>query len=160
MIDGFVIEESNVPFKGESEKEEETNPESAKPVGVTPGVDEKEKQTVKQTEQDKGKENNEIANASMNSYPQDRDELMSLLPTSCKYCGGPLPEDRAMWGKRFCSVSCSKKYSVTCSQRVRKALQRRTSQSQQGGCSNGTGTPPSSRLVVMVIMLVLIFTSF
>ena len=72
----------------------------------------------------------EIVNASMNSYPEDKDELMSLLPTTCKYCGGELPEDRAMWGKRFCSVSCSKKYSVTCSQRVRRALHiRMTSQS-------------------------------
>ena len=64
--------------------------------------------------------------ASLNSYPEDKDELMSLLPTKCKYCGGPLPEERAMWGKRFCSVSCGKKYSVTCSQRFRKAWQRRT----------------------------------
>lgn len=53
---------------------------------------------------------------------------MSLLPTKCKYCGGPLPEERAMWGKRFCSVSCGKKYSVTCSQKFRKALHRRSSQ--------------------------------
>jgi hypothetical protein len=53
---------------------------------------------------------------------------MSLLPTKCKYCGNELPEQRAMWGKRFCSVSCGKKYSIQCSQRVRKALQRRTNQ--------------------------------
>jgi len=119
IIEGFVIEESNVPFKG-SEEEVETG-ETTKPVVDT--QDETQAQTVEADEE------NEIANASMNSYPQDKDELMSLLPTTCKYCGGELPEDRAMWGKRFCSVSCGKKYSVQCSQRVRRALQRRNSQS-------------------------------
>ena len=50
---------------------------------------------------------------------------MSLLPTKCKYCGAELPERRAMWGKRFCSVSCGKRYSVKCSNKARKALQNR-----------------------------------
>ena len=118
IIDGFVIEESNVPFKG-AEKEDEVS-EAAKPIPTL-----HDKSQLQSVEEDK---ENEIANASMNSYPEDKDELMSLLPTSCKYCGGELPEDRAMWGKRFCSVSCSKKYSVTCSQRMRHALQRRSSQ--------------------------------
>ena len=66
--------------------------------------------------------------ASTNSYPEDKDELMSLLPTKCKYCGNELPEQRAMWGKRFCNSTCAKKYSVQCSQRMKKALHRRTSQ--------------------------------
>lgn len=121
IIDGFVIEESNVPFKGseEEEKIEETTKSSAQP--------EKDEHNIVQAAV--GDEEDEIANASMNSYPQDKDELMSLLPTACKFCGEELPEDRAMWGKRFCSASCAKKHSVQCSQRVRLALQRRTTQS-------------------------------
>lgn len=120
IIEGFIIEESNVPFKG-SEEEEETG-ETSKPV--IDAQDESKPHTTLVEDED-----NEIASASMNSYPQDKDELMALIPTTCKYCGGELPEDRAMWGKRFCSVSCGKKYSVQCSQRVRRALQRRNSQS-------------------------------
>ena len=67
---------------------------------------------------------------------------MSLLPTKCKYCGKELPEQRAMWGKRFCNSTCAKKYSVQCSQRMKKALQRRTSQHSGPGRGKQTKTEP------------------
>lgn len=116
IIDGFVIEESNVPFK-DAEIESEVCDDPKVSTTVSNG-----NHNITSEEQ----KENDVINASLNSYPEDKDELMSLLPTKCKYCGGGLPEQRAMWGKRFCSVSCGKKYSVTCSQRVRRALQRRT----------------------------------
>ena len=59
---------------------------------------------------------------------EEKDELMSLMPTQCKYCGNNLSDQRVMLGKRFCSASCGKRYSVSCSQRVKKALVQRTAQ--------------------------------
>ena len=117
-------------------------PEAAKPV-----VDAQDENTKPAVEAEA--EQDEIANASMNSYPQDKDELMSLLPTACKYCGGELPEERAMWGRRFCSVSCGKKYSVRCSQRVRKAMQQRQNSSTQPStptdAQDAEGTPEAGK---------------
>lgn len=118
-IEGFVIEESNLPFKDDSELAEVSEVQNE----IQNDVKEDE-----HNQQNKEEKENELVIASTNSYPEDKDELMSLLPTKCKYCGNELPEQRAMWGKRFCSVSCGKKYSLQCSQRMRKALQRRTTQ--------------------------------
>ena len=84
--------------------------------------------------------NSNFLSASTNSYPEDKDELMSLLPTKCKYCGNELPEQRAMWGKRFCNSTCAKKYSLQCSQRMKKALHRRTSQHSGPGRGKRTKT--------------------
>ena len=84
--------------------------------------------------------NSNFLSASTNSYPEDKDELMSLLPTKCKYCGNELPEQRAMWGKRFCNSTCAKKYSLQCSQRMKKALHRQTSQHSGPGRGKRTKT--------------------
>jgi len=122
VIEGFTIEECNVPFKQE---EDDISLDVTTEVSkLVQQENEKKKDEIK---------NHEIVNASMNSYPEDKDELMSLLPTSCKFCGKPLPEARAMWGKRFCSISCSKKYSVTCTERVKRALHRKTGQQKSPG---------------------------
>ncbi|XP_065656104.1 polyhomeotic-like protein 2 isoform X1 [Hydra vulgaris] len=109
VIDGWIIEESNQPFK-DSNIDENVNggvkslTENGKCNDDFVEVQEKEINTVQPN-------------------LEDKDELMSLLPTKCKYCGAELPERRAMWGKRFCSVSCGKRYSVKCSKKARKALQ-------------------------------------
>jgi len=114
VIDGFVIEESNLPFKGseeESEVEVKDNVTNNETISTTVN-DEKEKIEV-----------------SFNSSAlEEKDELMSLMPTQCKYCGNNLSDQRVMLGKRFCSASCGKRYSVSCSQRVKKALVQRTAQ--------------------------------
>jgi len=124
-IEGFVIEESNLPFKEEQDEE------------ASKGIETSNENVANQNDhlQGDGKEN-EIVNASTNSYPEDKDELMSLLPTKCKYCGNELPEQRAMWGKRFCNASCGKRYQVQCSKRAKKNLTRRSGGVGRGGKRN------------------------
>eukprot|EP00794_Sanderia_malayensis_P015038 gene15038-16591_t len=118
VIDGFVIEESNVPFQVEGA--EENNDPNAMDVP-------KNSQFVSNME---GEEQNSLMDRwgapESNQFNHSVEEPhIPVFPTNCKFCGGPLPEERAFWGKRFCSKSCGKRYNAGYSYRARRGMHKR-----------------------------------
>lgn len=73
------------------------------------------------------------------------------LPTNCKLCGGPLPEERAFWGKRFCSKSCGKKYNASHPLRVRRGYGKRGGTSGRGGRGRGYSKLRLQRVCILAI---------
>lgn len=75
--------------------------------------------------------------ASQDNNQSTNEPYIPELPTNCKFCGGPLPEERAFWGKRFCSKSCGKKYNASHSLRARRGFGKRGGGSGRGGRGRG-----------------------
>jgi len=122
VIDGFVIEESSVPFQVDG-SEENNDPNSMEIPKQTPII-----YNGATEEQDADSQD---INLSIN------EPYIPELPTNCKLCGGPLPEERAFWGKRFCSKSCGKRYNAGHSLRARRGYGKRGGLSGRGGRGRG-----------------------
>ncbi|XP_054243571.1 polyhomeotic-like protein 1 isoform X5 [Indicator indicator] len=104
IIEGFVIQEGAEPF----------------PVGCSQLLKESEKPL--QGEALSGQSENLSSNSpGGDSASMELDKKANLL--KCEYCGKYAPATQFRGSKRFCSMTCSKRYNVSCSHQFR--LQRK-----------------------------------
>ncbi|XP_072036367.1 uncharacterized protein [Amphiura filiformis] len=98
VIDGFIIEESKEPF----------------PVSHTPEmpdvIPEQQPHTPKPHKQHKPKQQPKKDNA------ENTTEVENML--RCEFCGKTAPARNFTRSKRFCSLSCAKRYNVGCSKKL------------------------------------------
>uniref|UniRef100_A0A8C4XJH9 Polyhomeotic homolog 1 n=1 Tax=Falco tinnunculus TaxID=100819 RepID=A0A8C4XJH9_FALTI len=104
IIEGFVIQEGAEPF----------------PVGCSQLLKESEKPL--QGEAASGQSENLSSNSpGEDSASMELDKKANLL--KCEYCGKYAPATQFRGSKRFCSMTCAKRYNVSCSHQFR--LQRK-----------------------------------
>ncbi|RMC07524.1 hypothetical protein DUI87_16998 [Hirundo rustica rustica] len=104
IIEGFVIQEGAEPF----------------PVGCSQLLKESEKPV--QGEAPSGQNENLSSNSlGEDSASMELDKKANLL--KCEYCGKYAPATQFRGSKRFCSMTCAKRYNVSCSHQFR--LQRK-----------------------------------
>ncbi|XP_064500883.1 polyhomeotic-like protein 1 isoform X4 [Pseudopipra pipra] len=104
IIEGFVIQEGAEPF----------------PVGCSQLLKESEKPL--QGEAPSGQNENLSSNSlGGDSASMELDKKANLL--KCEYCGKYAPATQFRGSKRFCSMTCAKRYNVSCSHQFR--LQRK-----------------------------------
>ncbi|KAM6145370.1 polyhomeotic-like protein 1 isoform 11-T11 [Phoenicopterus ruber ruber] len=104
IIEGFVIQEGAEPF----------------PVGCSQLLKESEKPP--QGEAPAGQSENLSSNSpGGDSASMELDKKANLL--KCEYCGKYAPATQFRGSKRFCSMTCAKRYNVSCSHQFR--LQRK-----------------------------------
>ncbi|KFQ79147.1 Polyhomeotic-like 1 [Phaethon lepturus] len=104
IIEGFVIQEGAEPF----------------PVGCSQLLKESEKPL--QGEVPSGQSENLSSNSpGGDSASMELDKKANLL--KCEYCGKYAPATQFRGSKRFCSMTCAKRYNVSCSHQFR--LQRK-----------------------------------
>uniref|UniRef100_A0A8D2NB14 Polyhomeotic homolog 1 n=1 Tax=Zonotrichia albicollis TaxID=44394 RepID=A0A8D2NB14_ZONAL len=104
IIEGFVIQEGAEPF----------------PVGCSQLLKESEKPV--QGEAPSGQNGNLSSNSlGEDSASMELDKKANLL--KCEYCGKYAPASQFRGSKRFCSMTCAKRYNVSCSHQFR--LQRK-----------------------------------
>ncbi|KAF2974950.1 hypothetical protein EK904_007043 [Melospiza melodia maxima] len=104
IIEGFVIQEGAEPF----------------PVGCSQLLKESEKPL--QGEAPSGQNENLSSNSlGEDSASMEPDKKANLL--KCEYCGKYAPASQFRGSKRFCSMTCAKRYNVSCSHQFR--LQRK-----------------------------------
>ncbi|XP_014742829.1 PREDICTED: polyhomeotic-like protein 1 [Sturnus vulgaris] len=104
IIEGFVIQEGAEPF----------------PVGCSQLLKESEKPL--QGEAPSGQNENLSSNSlGEDSASMELDKKANLL--KCEYCGKYAPATQFRGSKRFCSMTCAKRYNVSCSHQFR--LQRK-----------------------------------
>ncbi|NXQ59522.1 PHC1 protein, partial [Anthoscopus minutus] len=104
IIEGFVIQEGAEPF----------------PVGCSQLLKESEKPL--QGEAPSGQNENLSSNSlGEDSASMELDKKANLL--KCEYCGKYAPASQFRGSKRFCSMTCAKRYNVSCSHQFR--LQRK-----------------------------------
>ncbi|XP_059673117.1 polyhomeotic-like protein 1 isoform X7 [Gavia stellata] len=104
IIEGFVIQEGAEPF----------------PVGCSQLLKESEKPL--QGEAPSGQSENLSSNSpGGDSASMELDKKANLL--KCEYCGKYAPATQFRGSKRFCSMTCAKRYNVSCSHQFR--LQRK-----------------------------------
>ncbi|XP_010146301.1 PREDICTED: polyhomeotic-like protein 1, partial [Eurypyga helias] len=104
IIEGFVIQEGAEPF----------------PVGCSQLLKESEKPL--QGEAPSGQSENVSSNSPGGNSPSvELDKKANLL--KCEYCGKYAPATQFRGSKRFCSMTCAKRYNVSCSHQFR--LQRK-----------------------------------
>ncbi|KAM6292074.1 polyhomeotic-like protein 1 isoform 3-T6 [Porphyrio hochstetteri] len=104
IIEGFVIQEGAEPF----------------PVGCSQLLKESEKPL--QGEAASGQSENLSSNSpGRDSASVELDKKANLL--KCEYCGKYAPATQFRGSKRFCSMTCAKRYNVSCSHQFR--LQRK-----------------------------------
>ncbi|XP_062343432.1 polyhomeotic-like protein 1 isoform X9 [Cinclus cinclus] len=104
IIEGFVIQEGAEPF----------------PVGCSQLLKESEKPL--QGEAPPGQNENLSSNSlGEDSASMELDKKANLL--KCEYCGKYAPATQFRGSKRFCSMTCAKRYNVSCSHQFR--LQRK-----------------------------------
>ncbi|KAM9278010.1 polyhomeotic-like protein 1 isoform 9-T9 [Cariama cristata] len=104
IIEGFVIQEGAEPF----------------PVGCSQLLKESEKPL--QGEAPSGQSENLSSNSpGGDSASMEPDKKANLL--KCEYCGKYAPATQFRGSKRFCSMTCAKRYNVSCSHQFR--LQRK-----------------------------------
>nr|XP_009936179.1 PREDICTED: polyhomeotic-like protein 1 [Opisthocomus hoazin] len=104
IIEGFVIQEGAEPF----------------PVGCSQLLKESEKPL--QGEAASGQSENLSSNSpGGDSASMELDKKANLL--KCEYCGKYAPATQFRGSKRFCSMTCAKRYNVSCSHQFR--LQRK-----------------------------------
>ncbi|KAM6137039.1 polyhomeotic-like protein 1 isoform 7-T7 [Pterocles gutturalis] len=104
IIEGFVIQEGAEPF----------------PVGCSQLLKESEKPL--QGEAPSGQSENLSSNSpGGDSASTELDKKANLL--KCEYCGKYAPATQFRGSKRFCSMTCAKRYNVSCSHQFR--LQRK-----------------------------------
>ncbi|KFP89496.1 PREDICTED: polyhomeotic-like protein 1 [Apaloderma vittatum] len=104
IIEGFVIQEGAEPF----------------PVGCSQLLKESEKPL--QGEAPSGQSENLCSNSpGGDSASVELDKKANLL--KCEYCGKYAPATQFRGSKRFCSMTCAKRYNVSCSHQFR--LQRK-----------------------------------
>ncbi|XP_022267020.1 polyhomeotic-like protein 1 isoform X3 [Canis lupus familiaris] len=100
IIEGFVIQEGAEPF----------------PVGCSQLLKESEKPL--QTGLPTGlNENQSVGPLGGNSPSAELDKKANLL--KCEYCGKYAPAEQFRGSKRFCSMTCAKRYNVSCSHQFR-----------------------------------------
>nr|XP_021389584.1 polyhomeotic-like protein 1 [Lonchura striata domestica] len=100
IIEGFVIQEGAEPF----------------PVGCSQLLKESEKQL--QGEAPSGQNENLSSNSlGEDSASMELDKKANLL--KCEYCGKYAPASQFRGSKRFCSMTCAKRYNVSCSHQFR-----------------------------------------
>ncbi|XP_075408204.1 polyhomeotic-like protein 1 isoform X3 [Tenrec ecaudatus] len=100
IIEGFVIQEGAEPF----------------PVGCSPLLKESEKplQTGLPTEPNENPSGGPLGGDSPSA---ELDKKANLL--KCEYCGKYAPAEQFRGSKRFCSMTCAKRYNVSCSHQFR-----------------------------------------
>ncbi|XP_022267021.1 polyhomeotic-like protein 1 isoform X4 [Canis lupus familiaris] len=106
IIEGFVIQEGAEPFPvGCSQllKESEKPLQTGLPTGLN------ENQSV-------GPLGGNSPSAGMPCFPE-LDKKANLL--KCEYCGKYAPAEQFRGSKRFCSMTCAKRYNVSCSHQFR-----------------------------------------
>ncbi|XP_059042173.1 polyhomeotic-like protein 1 isoform X6 [Mustela lutreola] len=105
IIEGFVIQEGAEPFPvGCSQLLKE----SEKPLQTgLPGLNEN---------QSGGPLGGDSPSAGMRYFPE-LDKKANLL--KCEYCGKYAPAEQFRGSKRFCSMTCAKRYNVSCSHQFR-----------------------------------------
>ncbi|XP_047598993.1 polyhomeotic-like protein 1 isoform X6 [Lutra lutra] len=106
IIEGFVIQEGAEPFPvGCSQLLKE----SEKPLqtGLPTGLNEN---------QSGGPLGGDSPSAGMRYFPE-LDKAANLL--KCEYCGKYAPAEQFRGSKRFCSMTCAKRYNVSCSHQFR-----------------------------------------
>ncbi|KAG6921830.1 polyhomeotic -like protein 1 [Chelydra serpentina] len=104
IIEGFVIQEGAEPF----------------PVGCSQLLKESEK--LLQGGAPSGQSENQSSNSpGGDSATLELDKKTNLL--KCEYCGKYAPANQFRGSKRFCSMTCAKRYNVSCSHQFR--LQRK-----------------------------------
>ncbi|XP_032203085.1 polyhomeotic-like protein 1 isoform X6 [Mustela erminea] len=106
IIEGFVIQEGAEPFPvGCSQLLKE----SEKPLqtGLPTGLNEN---------QSGGPLGGDSPSAGMRYFPE-LDKKANLL--KCEYCGKYAPAEQFRGSKRFCSMTCAKRYNVSCSHQFR-----------------------------------------
>ncbi|XP_058656481.1 polyhomeotic-like protein 1 isoform X1 [Ammospiza nelsoni] len=104
IIEGFVIQEGAEPF----------------PVGCSQLLKDSEKPL--QGEAPSGQNENLSSNSlGEDSASMELDKKANLL--KCEYCGKYAPASQFRGSKRFCSMTCAKRYNVSCSHQFR--LQRK-----------------------------------
>ncbi|XP_030393736.1 polyhomeotic-like protein 1 isoform X3 [Gopherus evgoodei] len=104
IIEGFVIQEGAEPF----------------PVGCSQLLKESEK--LLQGGAPSGQSENQSSNSpGGDSASLELDKKTNLL--KCEYCGKYAPANQFRGSKRFCSMTCAKRYNVSCSHQFR--LQRK-----------------------------------
>ncbi|KAM4905141.1 polyhomeotic-like protein 1 isoform 13-T13 [Sylvia borin] len=100
IIEGFVIQEGAEPF----------------PVGCSQLLKESEKPL--QGEAPSGQNENLSSNSlGEDSASMELDKKANLL--KCEYCGKYAPATQFRGSKRFCSMTCAKRYNVSCSHQFR-----------------------------------------
>ncbi|XP_067392784.1 polyhomeotic-like protein 1 isoform X3 [Emydura macquarii macquarii] len=100
IIEGFVIQEGAEPF----------------PVGCSQLLKESEKPL--QGGAPSGQSENQSSNSpGGDSATMELDKKMNLL--KCEYCGKYAPANQFRGSKRFCSMTCAKRYNVSCSHQFR-----------------------------------------
>uniref|UniRef100_A0A8C8S9T9 Polyhomeotic homolog 1 n=1 Tax=Pelusios castaneus TaxID=367368 RepID=A0A8C8S9T9_9SAUR len=100
IIEGFVIQEGAEPF----------------PVGCSQLLKESEKPL--QGGAPSGQTENQSSNSpGGDSATMELDKKMNLL--KCEYCGKYAPASQFRGSKRFCSMTCAKRYNVSCSHQFR-----------------------------------------
>uniref|UniRef100_A0A673TA66 Polyhomeotic homolog 1 n=1 Tax=Suricata suricatta TaxID=37032 RepID=A0A673TA66_SURSU len=100
IIEGFVIQEGAEPF----------------PVGCSQLLKESEKPL--QTSLPTGLNENQPGGPLGGDSPSvELDEKANLL--KCEYCGKYAPAEQFRGSKRFCSMTCAKRYNVSCSHQFR-----------------------------------------
>ncbi|XP_039555585.1 polyhomeotic-like protein 1 isoform X1 [Passer montanus] len=105
IIEGFVIQEGAEPF----------------PVGCSQLLKESEK-PLQGGEAPSGQNENLSSNSlGEDSASMELDKKANLL--KCEYCGKYAPASQFRGSKRFCSMTCAKRYNVSCSHQFR--LQRK-----------------------------------
>ncbi|POI31113.1 hypothetical protein CIB84_005136, partial [Bambusicola thoracicus] len=104
IIEGFVIQEGAEPF----------------PVGCSQLLKESEKPLQGGTPSGQG-ENLSSNSPGGDSASMELDKKANLL--KCEYCGKYAPATQFRGSKRFCSMTCAKRYNVSCSHQFR--LQRK-----------------------------------
>ncbi|XP_046763693.1 polyhomeotic-like protein 1 isoform X1 [Gallus gallus] len=104
IIEGFVIQEGAEPF----------------PVGCSQLLKESEKPLQGGTPPGQG-ENLSSNSPEGDSASMELDKKANLL--KCEYCGKYAPATQFRGSKRFCSMTCAKRYNVSCSHQFR--LQRK-----------------------------------
>ncbi|KAM6438989.1 polyhomeotic-like protein 1 [Rhynochetos jubatus] len=102
IIEGFVIQEGAEPF----------------PVGCSQLLKESEKPLQGEAP---GQSENVSSNSPGGNSPMELDKKANLL--KCEYCGKYAPATQFRGSKRFCSMTCAKRYNVSCSHQFR--LQRK-----------------------------------
>ncbi|EHA99662.1 Polyhomeotic-like protein 1 [Heterocephalus glaber] len=95
IIEGFVIQEGAEPF----------------PVGCSQLLKESEKPL--QTGLPAGLSESQSSGSLGGDSPGDLDKKANLL--KCEYCGKYTPAEQFQGSKRFCSMTCAKRYNVSCS---------------------------------------------
>ncbi|XP_010133464.1 PREDICTED: polyhomeotic-like protein 1 [Buceros rhinoceros silvestris] len=104
IIEGFVIQEGAEPF----------------PVGCSQLLKESEKPL--QGDTPSGQSENQSSNSpGADSASMELEKAANLL--KCEYCGKYAPATQFRGSKRFCSMTCAKRYNVSCSHQFR--LQRK-----------------------------------